>query len=86
MKKVMLYRVHGKMLISHDKLPEWRAFNLELTATSIEEAIEKVYSNLGSRHKLRRKHIRIESIQELDREEAISKYIKDLNKIEGWSQ
>ena len=50
----------GRMLISHDKLPEWRIFRLELRGIKLEDVIEKVYSELGSRHKLRRKHIKIE--------------------------
>ncbi len=84
MSKVRVYRIRGRMLLSHDSLPEWREFNLEYTGTKIEDVIEKVYSNLGSRHKLRRKHIVIEEVKEVPAEET-AKYTQDLLRLEGWS-
>ncbi len=82
MSDVKVYRITGRMLISHDKLPEWRIFRLELRGTKLEDVIEKVYSELGSRHKLRRKHIKIEKIEEVPRDKAISKYNRDLELLE----
>jgi large subunit ribosomal protein LX len=82
--EVKVFRVNGRMLISHDKLPEWRKFNLEILGVSEKDIKEKVYSLLGSRHKLRRKHIVIEEIVEVEREKVISKHIRDLISIEGW--
>ncbi len=84
MTEVKLYVVRGKMLLSHDKNPEWRKFALEMRGTKKEEVIEKVYSELGSRHKLKRKHIVIEDIEEKPVTEAISKSLKDLEQISGW--
>ncbi len=69
-REVKIYRVEGYMLISHDRNPRWQVFRKEILALKPEHALEKVYSELGSRHKLRRKHIRITSIKEISLEEA----------------
>ncbi len=80
--EIKVYRIYGKMLISHDKLPTWVPFKIELRALKLEHALERVYSELGSRHKLRRRHIRIEKIEELPRDQALSKKNKALDKLE----
>lgn len=80
--EVKVFRVRGKMLISHDRFPEWRKFEILVRALKEEHAIEKVYSDLGSRHKLRRKHIKIESIDEVPVEEIEDLYIVKLSRLE----
>lgn len=70
MSEVKLYLVKGTMLISHDRVPERRKFALYVRSCRPEAALEKVYSLLGSRHKLKRNHIRVESIEEVRPEEA----------------
>ncbi|MGB9725079.1 MAG: 50S ribosomal protein L18Ae [Fervidicoccaceae archaeon] len=77
-----LFRVSGKMLISHDHFPREQNFNLELTGNSEKEVIEKVYSLLGSRHKLKRYHIKIEKIEEVS--EPASKFNSELMELKGW--
>lgn len=67
---VKVYRIEGYMLISHDKNPTWQKFVKEVTAVKESDALEKVYSELGSNHKLRRRHIRIISIKEIKPEEV----------------
>jgi large subunit ribosomal protein LX len=79
-----VYRVKGKMLISHDHFPREQNFNLELTASSEKEVLEKVYSLLGSRHKLKRYHIKIEEVEEVKGEPA-SKYVSEILELKGWS-
>ena len=69
-REVKIYKVEGYMLISHDRNPRWQVFRKEILALKPEHALEKVYSELGSRHKLRRKHIRITRIKEISLEEA----------------
>lgn len=61
-----IYRVSGRMRIGM----EWRKFTIYITATKPKEAIETVYSNLGSRHKLKRELIKIEDIKEVSKEEV----------------
>ena len=67
---VKVYRIEGYMLISHDKNPTWQKFVKEVTAVKESDALEKVYSELGSNHKLRRRHIKITSIKEIKPEEV----------------
>jgi len=72
--KVKIYRVEGQMLISHDKFPRIQRFVKDVRAVKPEDAIEIVYSELGSRHKLKRKHIKIFKVYEIPLEET-----KDVN-------
>ena len=69
-REVKIYRIEGYMLISHDRNPRWQVFRKEVLALKPEHAVEKIYSELGSRHKLRRKHIRIVKVKEISPEEA----------------
>ncbi len=84
MSEVKVYRVRGRMLISHDSFPEWRAFTVYVRALKPEHVLEKVYSDLGSRHKLRRKHIRIEEVREVPLEEVDDISIIRLSQLERW--
>ncbi len=68
--EVKVYSVEGVMLIGHDRKPEWRKFKVYVRALKPEHALERVYSELGSRHKLKRAHIRVESIVEVPLEEV----------------
>ena len=84
MVEVKIYRISGKMLISHDRLPTWQKFSIEVRALKPEDAIEKVLSELGSRHKLRRRHIRIEEVKEISLEEVTNPQVRALAKLERW--
>lgn len=84
MTSVRIFRVQGRMLLSHDSMPQWRKFTIDVRAVKREDALEKVYSELGSRHKLKRMHIRIERIEEVDPEKTVSKYAREIESIEGW--
>ena len=84
MSEVKVFRVSGRMMISHDKFPEWRKFSMYVRALKPEHAIEKVYSDLGSRHKLKRYHIRIENIEEVPLEEVEDLNIIRLAQLERW--
>ena len=63
---VRIYRVTGRMRIGM----QWQKFSLELLATKPSEAVEMAYSELGSRHKLKRSMIRIEEVKEISRDEV----------------
>jgi len=79
--EVKIYRVEGKMLISHDKYPAWQKFVKEVRALNERHAVEKVYSLLGSVHKLKRYHVKIEKISEISPEEATSREVMYLTKV-----
>lgn len=82
MSEIKIYRVEGIMLISHDKFPTWQKFTKEVRALNEQQAIEYVYSVLGSNHKLRRKHIKITSVKEISLEEVRDRRIAALAKLE----
>lgn len=82
--EVKTYRVNGVALFSPDKVRFWQKFSLEVRALSREEALEKVYSLMGSKHKLKRKHIKILDVVEISPEEAKKRIVKELAKLEGW--
>jgi large subunit ribosomal protein LX len=80
--EVKIYRITGRMLISHDRYPTWQNFTQEVRALSEKDALEKVYSVLGSRHKLKRYHIKIEKVEVIPPEEATSPRILHILRVE----
>jgi len=84
MSEVKFFLVKGKMLISHDKNPRWQKFEIIRRATKQEDVIERVYSELGSKHKLKRYHIKIEEIKEIKEEEVEDMHYLQLAHLESW--
>ncbi len=84
MSEVKIFRVEGYMLISHDRYPTWQKFYKEVRALTKDQAIEYVYSVLGSNHKLRRKHIKITSVKEISLDEVRDRRIAALAMIKGF--
>jgi len=72
--KVKVFRVTGLMRIKG----EWQKFSLEVTDVKQKNAVERVYSLLGSRHKLKRSHIRILEVKEIKPEEVEDSRIREL--------
>ncbi|MEM0361734.1 MAG: 50S ribosomal protein L18Ae [Sulfolobales archaeon] len=83
--KVKVFRVEGLALFSPDRSRRWQPFTIDVRALKPEEAVEKVYSDMGSRHKLKRAHIKIINIREISPEESKYKFIKSLETFSGWS-
>jgi len=75
--EVKIYRVTGKMRIGDT----WQKFTMEIRALKKEHALEKVYSDLGSRHKLKRVHIRIEKVEEISPDEVTRPHIIQLLRL-----
>ncbi|MEB3774382.1 MAG: 50S ribosomal protein L18a [Desulfurococcales archaeon] len=84
MSEVKVFRVSGEMMLSHDRFPEWRKFAIYVRALKPEHAVEKVYSELGSRHKLRRYHIKILKVEEVPLEEVDDLRIHRLASLTRW--
>ncbi len=84
MSEVKIFKVEGYMLISHDRYPTWQKFSKEVRALTKDQAIEYVYSVLGSNHKLRRKHIKITSVKEISLDEVRDRRIAALAMIKGF--
>ncbi len=72
--RAKLYRIEGFMRVGSS----WQKFVIEVPSVKISDAIEKVYSELGSRHKISRHHIRISNMKEIRPEEARRKEVQML--------
>ena len=74
MSEVKIFRITGRIL-----KPKYRTeFSKEIRSITPEAAVEKVYSDFGSQHRVRRTHIRIDSIQEIAPEESTDMSIRQL--------
>jgi len=61
MSEVKIFRITGEI-----KKPEWKSsFRKDLRAVKQEDAIDKVYKELGSKHRVKRFQIKITSIEEI---------------------
>ena len=69
MTEVKTFRMTGEVKKPRTTIP----FALELRATKREDAIERVYTEMGSRHKARRLEIKLEKIEELKTSETETK-------------
>jgi large subunit ribosomal protein LX len=67
--EVKTFRITGEVKKPRTVIP----FALELRATEEQEAIERVYAEMGSRHKARRLEIKLEKIEELKTSEMEAK-------------
>lgn len=59
---VKVYRVQGEIMKKHFFEP--LTFNKLVSATKKEHAVERIYSELGSRHRAKRHEIKIKTISE----------------------
>ncbi len=81
---VKVYRVTGLALFSPDKLRRWQKFVIEVRAVKEKDAVEKIFSELGSRHKLKRSHIKVLSVKEIEVSEARNKLVREIEDLERW--
>jgi len=82
--EVKFYSIEGRMLISHDKMPTWQKFRKIVRAIKPEHAIEKVLSELGSNHRVKRYHIVIERVREVKLEEITDTNLIRLAQLKRW--
>jgi len=65
MSEVKVYRITGKI-----RKPNFgTTFQKEIRAVSPQNGVEEVYKILGSKHRVKRFHIRIEKVEEVPAEE-----------------
>jgi large subunit ribosomal protein LX len=67
--EVKTFRITGEVKKPRTTIP----FSLEMRATKEQEAIEKIYTDMGSRHKARRLEIKLKKIEELKTGETETK-------------
>jgi large subunit ribosomal protein LX len=69
-----VFRVKGEIRKPNLKT----AFKKEVVAMKPEHAVEKVYAELGSRHRVKRFHIKIIDVEEIPPEEIANPLLKKL--------
>ena len=76
MSTVKIFRVKGKILKPNYKT----IFSKDIRALKPEHAVEKVYAELGGQHRVKRVHLRVDSVEEIDWEDSEDPIIKALGK------
>ncbi len=76
--EVKTFRIVGRIRMGY----EWKKFSFETRALKPEDALEELFSELGSRHKAKRQHIKIDAISEISPEEAERVHIKELAQLD----
>lgn len=74
--KTKIYRIQGKFMMGNSLKP----FTKELKAINEEEIMERIYSEFGSKHHIKRNKIKIEQIDEISEEDVLDPVIKALLK------
>ena len=69
-----VFRVMGEIRKPHLK----STFRKEVVAVKPEHAVEKVYAELGSKHRVKRFHIKIVSVEEVPPQEIENPLLKKL--------
>jgi len=74
MSEVKVFRIAGKI-----NKPNWKTnFKKEVRALKPEDAVEKIYKELGSKHRAKRFQIKILEVKEIQPEEITNPIIKKL--------
>ena len=69
------FKVTGTFKMGRNKN---QPFSKEILAANSNQAKEKIFSNIGSKHKIKRNFITITKVKEIKPEEIESQYVKDL--------
>jgi large subunit ribosomal protein LX len=74
MRKLKVFKVTGEILKPNLKT----SFRKEIVAAKSEHAVEKVYAELGSKHRVKRFHIKITSVEEIPPEQIENPLLKKM--------
>ncbi|MGQ9587850.1 MAG: 50S ribosomal protein L18Ae [Thermoplasmata archaeon] len=69
------FEVKGHFLVSTRR---WQPFSMEVASTDENAAIEKTMALIGSRHKVKRKFVKIEDVKALEAEKVSNHAVKHL--------
>jgi len=75
MSEVKIFRITGTLVKQNNATP----FVKELRSTTSEAALERVYAEFGSQHRVRRVHVKVESIEEIKPEEVKNPVVRQLS-------
>ena len=77
MSEVKVFRIKGILVKPDQKTP----FAKELRSTTSKAALEQVYADFGSQHRVKRFHIKIDSIEEIKPEEASNPVVRQMSGV-----
>ena len=72
--KTKIFRIQGKFMMGNN----YKSFTKELKAIDENDIREKIYSDFGSKHGIKRNKIIIEEIKEISKDEVKDPIIKTL--------
>lgn len=72
--KTKIFRIQGKFMMGN----KYKPFTKELKAINKEDIHEKIYSDFGSKHGIKRNKIIIEEIKEITEDEVLDPIVKAL--------
>lgn len=72
---VNIYRLKGKLTLRNG---ETISFSMDIPGTKPEQSIERVYSNLSGIHRIKRRNIRVTSIEVINPKETRNKLVQTL--------
>jgi large subunit ribosomal protein LX len=74
MRRLKVFRVTGEVLKPNLKT----SFRKEILAEKPEHALEKVYAELGSKHRVKRHHIKITGVEEIPPDQIDNPLLKKI--------
>jgi large subunit ribosomal protein LX len=74
MSKLKVFRVTGEIRKPNLETP----FKKEVLAAKAEHAVEKVYAEIGSKHRVKRHHLKILKVEEVSPEEIENPILKKM--------
>lgn len=69
------FEISGELMMS---LRRWQPFAIQVAAQDEKSALEKTMALMGSRHKVKRKSIKIQNVKSLKLEEVTDNVVKHL--------
>jgi len=69
------FEVKGQFMMSHRR---WQPFTIEVASVDEKAALEKALALMGSRHKVKRKFVKIDNVKSLKNEEVSDNAVKHL--------
>jgi large subunit ribosomal protein LX len=73
--RTKIYRINGKFAMGDAT----QVFTKELKAITEEEIYEKIYSEFGSKHGIRKNQIKLDNIKEISKDEITDPLIKAIS-------
>lgn len=82
MNEIKIYQIKGTAVFNLSEFPTKQKFVKYVRAISEKQAIEYVYTQLGSKNKIKRPNIKIEEVKEVNSNEIPNRTIKDIGKLD----